>query len=277
MSMIYLRLAGGLGNQLFQIAAASLAANYLQSQFYICEESLNRYAVVRSPLYRSLLDLSVLPIVDTALVGKVFVYLSAYYRIGKLPGLRIVKVPPRLGFLQHFRFPLFMDGYYQESWETTKLLESVDLIKRAIRPYALETSCPRPGVAIHIRGGDFLGLSDYNVVDYRYYRACVGRAVSQGLLDFGVISDDLSLARQVLDSLAIDYPDATFNLCSGTSPLDDFHLLRTANSRIIGNSTFAWWAFALSPSSGPTWSPGAFLRSRPRAYRLCNEIVVTSI
>jgi hypothetical protein len=80
----------------------------------------------------------------------------------------------------------------------------------------------------------------------------------------------------VLDALARAHPDV--DLAFGTHAtggwLGDFALLRRAPARILGNSTFSWWAAALDGHHSLTLSPNQWTRGVPRRLFLPWEAVV---
>ena len=63
-----------------------------------------------------------------------------------------------------------------------------------------------------------------------------------------VVTDDAAHARSIMDIVQQAQPDLLLSLAltsqttANAGWLLDFELLRNAPSRIIGNSTFAWWA-----------------------------------
>ncbi|MEI6876161.1 MAG: hypothetical protein WCL50_13640, partial [Spirochaetota bacterium] len=81
----------------------------------------------------------------------------------------------------------------------------------------------------------------------------------------------------LLQKLALKYPDSEFELLPPSADaLGDFERLLLARRRIIGNSTFAWWACALGSPTATTWSPDRFTRHLPRDLFLSCERVISA-
>ncbi len=169
---------------------------------------------------------------------------------------------------------LFVDGYFQDTWMPRHLDEAVGMV-RVIEPAQLRHPIELFDCLVHIRGGDFLQYATHRFVDDRYYVHAIGVAKQHGKTCFAVLSDDASYARQIIKSVIAVHRDITIVLLPATSDaLDDFHALRFAPARVIGNSTFAWWAAALGNRESVTWAPNQFVRDRKRGFFLQSEHVL---
>lgn len=103
---------------------------------------------------------------------------------------------------------------------------------------------------LHIRRGDYLAPENSHIgfVGTEYYvRAC---QLAQELTDdpkFLVFSDDLKWCAEALPQLGIDHQLALVEYPkSAKASHIDFQLMTNFNRFIISNSTFAWWAAWLS-------------------------------
>jgi hypothetical protein len=99
---------------------------------------------------------------------------------------------------------------------------------------------PDERVAIHVRRGDYLKVSDYHpVCDLDYYQ----RAIDMFPADtkFLVFSDDIDWCEQSFEGKRFTHYQA-IGLISGLGDLDDFYLMSSCHHQIISNSTFSWWA-----------------------------------
>jgi hypothetical protein len=274
--MIFLRLSGGLGNQLYQLAAAALLAQDLNRPVMPFIDALQRYDVPRDPDSFKLLQWNEWlrePSVEHHRIGR---WLSVCARAGRFTPL--IGISDR-NFLTSTRslsgFPRFLDGYFQHGWTQDSFSKAISAMK--MRPEAT-SSAHRLGtdeVAVHIRGGDFLKLPRFQVVHAPFYVEAAESATVAGFRRFGVVTDDPEYAITVCRSIEEKLPSFNFRILDrAESSLDDFDVLRTASARIIGNSTFAWWAAALGPTSSPTWSPPMFTTDDPRDFFLPNERMV---
>lgn len=132
-------------------------------------------------------------------------------------------------------------------------------------------------VVVHIRGGDFLRLPQFQVVAADFYVRAVRQAMERGLNRFAIVSDDPPYATAVCEEILEHVPSVDIRLIPrGANALEDFDTLRTATARIIGNSTFAWWAAALGKAPAPTWSPMKFTIGTSRDFYLSNEVPLES-
>jgi len=271
--MIYLRLTGGLGNQLFQVSAASIVSEFYRRDVFICDQSLSRYQVPRQPSYRQILDLTPNLILDKRKANPFLLYMSLNYRLGKLPVIGINHLPLKKNIVSGWP-RLFMDNYYQSCWSSESIIIAIDKVRQMYIKVSPPTQKDRD-VAIHIRGSDFLLNPELSFIGSHYYQRCISLALRDGLNRFSVVTDDVLYASNILHKVSDQYPAATFSLYKSNSEIEDFFHLCSSPSRIIGNSTFAWWAGALA-SSGKTWSPGKFLKSKSRNFTFPEEVVVSS-
>ena len=137
-------------------------------------------------------------------------------------------------------------------------------------------SFSRPSeVAVHIRGGDFLGISGYRFLTEEYYLYALGQAMKSGFSNFVIVTDDLEYGRTMCEKLALTAPLASIRMADHFDDMSDFDILRSSSARIIGNSTFAWWASALATTAGPTWAPDHFVKHRQRDFFLPNELTIS--
>lgn len=264
----HVRVAGGLGNQIFQYGTALLLSKRLggtvsltdHTQRYEETRKLTLSAAVRlpdglpSPLIRNAhaLRLGRLPLPGCINDGTIAGALKRMNRSSQL--------------LSHH----LLDGYFQDCWRTDTVGDLVEAVKAVAHPVL-----PGTHVAMHIRGGDFLRLPDYHVATAEFYRDALRRLkplVGGTPIVVEVITDDLPYARSVLPRESHDA--FTFSYGVSGDLADDFNRLRAARARIIGNSTFSWWAAALATEPGLTLSCSKWTVNRTRAYLLPGEVNV---
>jgi hypothetical protein len=273
--MIYLRLAGGLGNQLFQVAAATLVSSWLRQQVSILDVGLSRYKFSRQSLFHHILKprSSAWRCSPCSLFS---LLLADRLRLGRLPipfvSINDSNINQVLCSLS-LPFPRFMDGYFQKLWTPDSFSESLSLFD--IAPIMQHHfSDVHDYVAVHIRGGDFLSEQGFAIVDHEFYLKCFEQAVARGFDHFVVLTDDTCYVQSILPSITSAFPAVTISVAASSSVLEDFNIIRSAPARIIGNSTFAWWATALS-SGGPTWSTPYFVADRRKPFLLPGEVFVS--
>jgi hypothetical protein len=278
--MIVLRLKGGLGNQLFQLVAAHYLAQTLHRRVFIDKSCLSRYSQGRTFDAAKLIDCN-----DSSFFcGRPF----QERFLGLISGLRPSRLFPFLGLSdKDLRlFPdscalkfkqslplLFIDSYMLSGWSKSlfrEALRQVPWLQREHDTSLLAVAFKE--VAIHVRGGDFLRLPAHNICSYNYYCKCVNLAILSGYSSFVIVTDDTSHGASFLHMFKRDFPHAEFRQreSSGDS-LNDFFFLKNSFALIAGNSTFAFWANALSSSILASWSSSRFSASLNKPFRFNSE------
>ncbi|MEI7967424.1 MAG: alpha-1,2-fucosyltransferase [Betaproteobacteria bacterium] len=282
MSTIFARLAGGLGNQLFQFAAAIALRGDQSDAVYLGTASLNRYRVKRAFDMARLLELPSWCVTDERL--------QPYTAIAtRLMAIRIGRLLP-FGGISDRNFQkalaarkrnggsrtLWLDGYFQQGWDWPTFRTPLELISSMQRrdlpvPAPLAADC-----VIHMRGADFLASAVHCVVDANYYIRAMDTARTRlpEIKTARVVTDDRDYAAAMLSRISAAHPAIHFEFSSDkhTTWLQDFMLMRQARSRIVGNSTFSWWAAALDSNRALTVSPTHWTRGVPRDLFLPWEV-----
>ena len=269
--MLYLRLAGGLGNQVFQLAAAMALRELRQERVLFGVEGLGRYQAARALELTRFFDLP-----------SWFETCNSCGRHGRIAEAvlrtRMGRLAPLLGIndrafgarvVSDRRGPrvALLDGYFQRDWPWATFDETRRaLMKMMVAPLRASDTSVKYDCVMHVRGGDFLQSRNLNVVSPQYYERAV-RAL-RDTLDIRriyVVTDDPTYARSLLgplkksvSNLELVIPDVA------TDMLSDFATIRHAQCRIIGNSTFSWWAAALDPREAPTVAPTQWSRGLDR-------------
>lgn len=164
--------------------------------------------------------------------------------------------------------PLFLDGYFQHGWTQASFAQALAAMPTIPVAPAAAARVDADEVVVHIRGGDFLKLPRFQVVDAHFYGKAARQAMEQGWQRFAVITDDPVYANSIGDRVSTEVSGAAIRIVPpATGALEDFDTLRAASARIIGNSTFAWWAAALGQTS-PTWVPTKLTLDQPRDFYL---------
>lgn len=282
--MIFTRLAGGLGNQLFQLAAAMALREFCGGRVYICTESLRRYKVPRSFDLGRLLQLPPHCLAHRNAPG----WAGTADRI---MALRPGRLLPSVGVndrnftrilaraeADRSARTLWLDGYFQQGWGWPEFAEVHATLMRMQRNDLPAAPAPMPDCTIHVRGGDFLGSDVHHVVDVAYY--CRALALLLGrrpaIRSVWIVTDDRPHATAVRSGLETTHPelDIAWAPDGPGGWLHDFALLRGSTTRILGNSTFSWWAAALDSQRGLTLAPTQWIRGVPRSLYLPWETAV---
>jgi hypothetical protein len=264
--MIRVRLAGGLGNQLFQLAAA-LHLRARGARVLLHTSSLGRYAVARSPDLLRMIDCQGLD-VGVHAGGGLANQAVVQGRVGRwLPWLGVNDAAfPSLHPAS--RAAAIMDGYFQDSWTEASILAiRAELTQQLVLPVVPDAQ--RLPFAMHVRGGDMLKDPDLAIIDSQWYSAQLS-AMNQdeSINHVSVITDDVPFATRLTEEICQNLPQLSFRIMHGTDALDDFNALRCARRRLTGNSTFAVWATALDPWGAPTRASARLGLGRRRTWRV---------
>lgn len=239
-------LNGGLGNQLFQVAAAAsvrgLRAVRLQSQRSTQQLDL----AVLMPGFLKDCDR-----LDRWMLGRPFRATKGWRRrieVALQPVRMMVAsrtVNGHIDVAEAFaarrprpRRPLVLDGYFQRSsWYEVALPELVDV---------LLTAAPRSSVPVdedafgptvlHVRGGDYPPGWRLDVGYYERALGLLGEAAS-----VQIITDDFEAGEQVAEMCIRRGWECSMS-SRATSAADDFWTVAAARRLVMSNSTFCWWA-----------------------------------
>lgn len=237
--MIVVRLIGGLGNQMFQYAAAKALALATRQTLRIDRNSFKDYKVHQYGLHH-------FSIKDTE-----------YSKLDKIVHrIKHLNVKKAVYNETDFRFnpdlhalkgnPLILNGYFQcedyfikykkeigEAFEISSPLKPItkDLLKKI--------QCEN-AVSIHIRRGDYLQSEPHNTDKTDYYLKAID-VIKARVTDpvFYVFSDDMPWVKEnfkidaVLNYIDFNDPDTNF---------EDMQLMSSCKHNIIANSSFSWWS-----------------------------------
>ena len=181
------------------------------------------------------------------------------------------------------KIPLIItDGYFQNNFTLEilthfKTSSSIDFSQVPFDNNLLNIN--EYEAAIHVRGSDFLDPNSIHYLPFSYYIHAVDHAFSNNITRFLIISDDFQFAQKcklLLQSRFLSCYFEIYNPNFRRSALYDFILLSKFTTLIIGNSTFSWWASAISSSPiNLLITPGYFISTYPRLFQLDHETVIS--
>lgn len=264
--MIHLRLAGGLGNQFFQVGAAVIIAQNTEGPISIWTGAMSNYKTPRELSIDRIVDLSLLnieicknpPFLLKARLSKITpgIYGSSCFISDKNIS--------QAEFVTRDIKNVFLDGYFIESIDQNFFEKSVKIIGSALRRSNVIATHTKTCV-IHVRGGDFakLGWLPEDLVDY--YRNAIEkvRDVCPNI-KFTIVTDDPPFAMSILRDL-----DEHADVATGSIEAD-FWLIQSADYAILSNSTFSFWAGAFRLNSKNSWSTIVPNNWRPGIARRIN-------
>lgn len=225
--MISSHLQGGLGNQLFQIAAAHALAlrNNTTSCFDLdsCNTPLQGNP---SNKYRN------------NILAKVKNVHVQYWRgTYNEPTFSYVELPniPELVLNGYFQSEKYFIDYKQEIIDLFDMSES-----KLVSDYMLGfRKMNVPVTAIHVRRGDYLKNPEFHpVCSLEYYTNAMSEI---GESNFIFVSDDMEWVKDNFKGHNIWYSNFT-------DEISDFKLMASCDNNIISNSSFSWWGAYLNPN-----------------------------
>lgn len=279
--MIVVRIDGGLGNQLFQVAYGLQLAQrhgsdlvldlasyecrpqhgYMLDRFNVTARALQPHERRRLPRrYRAsdLASKAALAPDDSADVRPSRRRFDVKTLLAR-DGLTRVREKP-FGFDDKYlnaRDDCYAVGY----WQSERFFPDVQTqVRRQFRPSVAmspqserlyERMLATPSISLHIRRGDYVSnpqaASIYRHLSLDYYRRCVDQCLATHTDAHVVIfSNDIGWCRQ---QLALPCPVHFVEHTTAETAHEDLWLMTAAQCHVIANSTFSWW--------------GAWLAQRP--------------
>ena len=255
--MVIVRLTGGLGNQMFQYAAARAVADRLGAELLLDTRAFEHALALR-------------PYTRRAYALAPFRLRARLANTQDLRGwpLWVIEVGARLRMARplfrrwHFetgtaydpavralRKPAFLVGYWQSARYFNEIAARIRADFTLRQPLAganiglLELARSGSSVGLHVRRGDFANLDPaarmHGLCSVEYYRRAIGM-LRERFPDcrFLVFSDDLDWARAALPL------DTSAQIATGNieRPEQDLALMSACKHHIIANSSFSWWA-----------------------------------
>ncbi len=261
---VYIKLSGGLGNQLFQYAAGkalSLKNNcnlIIDTYWY---SSIPNGSTER-PILINQLNTRAAYIDSKGHPDKLINPPTANI-IKKLYKNRITKEKGNFTYnpeILHKSLPIYLDGY----WQSYKYFNHIrNLIVDEFTPLTfnkeyldyIELLKNNPkSVMMHIRRGDYIHSPSASAtlgfigIDY-YHKAIeiIKQRIDQPI--FFIFSDDIAWCKEHLPkNIQMVFIDPDSSLAS---PVDELYLMSLCQHHIIANSSFSWWGAWLSQNASP--------------------------
>ncbi|NHA04940.1 alpha-1,2-fucosyltransferase [Mucilaginibacter sp. HC2] len=261
--MIISKLQGGLGNQMFQYAAArNLSPN---KPVYLDLSFLEKHTISTDSFTPREFGLSIFKNIAASTISKlrsnVILNPTLFNRLLKkvlFPNIHIVhENNQQINLDQNIidRKVIYLDGYFQHE-DYFKNIRS-QLLKEFTFPalmgeaksYADTISQLPNSVSIHVRRADYLkaAIAAYHgVLPLSYYKNAVElihKSISNA--HYFIFSDDTAWCRNNFDFLS----DTATIIDINNQDWMDMALMSNCKHHIIANSSFSWWAAWLNPST----------------------------
>lgn len=255
--MVIARLTGGLGNQMFQYAAARALADRLGAELLLDLRAFEHALALRAYTRRAYAlapfklrarvatpaDLRNWPVWVVEIGMRLRLVRPLFRRWNFEPA---ITYDPRVRTL---REPVCLVGYWQSE---RYFIDIADRIRADFtlaqtmsddNSRLLELARSDRSVGLHVRRGDFVSLNNaaqmHGLCSIDYYRRAISLVRNRcPECRFLVFSDDPEWARA---ELPLD-PSAVFVTGNAERPEQDLALMSACKHHIIANSSFSWWA-----------------------------------
>jgi hypothetical protein len=258
------RIEGGLGNQLFQYAAARSLADRLQ-----CDLALDLRGLEENgdrPFQLDLYRIRAFIADSNQLRDLPKPRVSRWSRVRQNLSLAAPDIfpfpnfwPKSFAFDQTFdriAHPKYLIGYWQSEkyfeWNRCRLLKDIQLITPLPGDSCLlEEIRSKCSVALHIRRGDYVSNASaaqfHGLCDLSYYEFAIANLSSRFPdLTVFVFSDEPEWARK---NLRLNAPTRIIDSHSAEKGYMDLELMRVCQHHVIANSSFSWWGAWLCQST----------------------------
>lgn len=248
--MIIANLKGGLGNQLFQIAAGYALAKRVGTDFAI-NYDFNHNCIqgfkptkYKDNLYKNIPATNHVPR---------HVYAEPHFHYSEIP----------------HHDDVVIDGYFQSLKYFENCIEDIlNLFEFPETCYKkqerVKSIVGEDAVGVHIRRGDYKKYSNIHHLQPReYYETAIDALQCKYLL---VATDDWQTFYE--EQLLKKYEDShTILSTGGCTEIDDLFLLSQCSSVVISNSTLAWWGAFLGKQNKKVFAPAKwFGQDGPQDY-----------
>ncbi len=263
--MVISQILGGLGNQMFQYAAARALALFRGETVLVDLSGFNNYSLHHGYELQKIFSIEAL-VADNSEIRA-----AIGWRASQL-GKRLLKrsifskfrgkhfaVEPQFNYwtkLSEMHSPTYLMGY----WQSARYFDSYDseirkdftfrlpLVERNAK-LAIDMAASQ-SISFHIRRGDYINHKPtskiMHVCSLDYYRDAV-QWVSGKVANpvFYVFSDDMEWVRRHIDFLP-NFVLVDFN--REENSFLDMQLMSSCKHHIIANSSFSWWGAWLNPN-----------------------------
>jgi hypothetical protein len=237
--LIIIELNGGLGNQLFQYAAAYSLAKEHQEDLAVYLGTMNKYGTWNYEIFNFFqIDLEVI----NFNIFNTHIYNEPEFYYKKINRQNIYK--------NNF----FLSGYFQSEKYFYKHISGLreqfharlNLSKTIYSLYLLIKS--KKTIFFHIRRGDYLKYKNiYNIIDEEHVLMQIKKVLKKEKYEIiGGFSDNKSIVNKIFSKLdcnsiiKINFSELQMTL------REEFTLMTAFTDSIIANSSFSWWAAYLN-------------------------------
>jgi hypothetical protein len=237
--MIIIQLIGGLGNQMFQYAAAKALSLETKQKLRLNTNLFNTYKIQNYGLHNFEIKHGIYQ-KPNKFIQK---FNSVFYKKVFYQEVDFTFTPD---FCKLKGNPIVLDGFFESEKYFVKYREQLLIdftIKSPLKDITKKTAQKMAGensVSIHIRRGDYLQHTIHNTNKTEYYKMAI-ETIKNKVENpvFYLFSDDMAWVKQFFilkgEKNYIDFNDNKTNY-------EDMKLMSSCKHNIIANSSFSWWS-----------------------------------
>lgn len=249
--MIISKLTGGLGNQLFQYAAAKALALHHNTVLKIDISHYNDSSARKFDLPTFDFNVEIAQQEEIERYINISFARKVYQRLLLPPYKRRPFKEPYFHYYKDF-FKAPANCYLKGNWQSEKYFKPIENLVRQeyqllpkyvkhLQPVADQMQAEQ-SISVHIRRGDYLNpeaLKHHGVLSPEYYNKAISHITARyNSSKIYFFSDDIGWVKENIKT------DVAHEFITGTttkSNLEDFYLMQNCKHNIIANSSFSWW------------------------------------
>ena len=268
--MISCKLAGGLGNQLFQIfTTIAYALTYSKPFFFVNNHQLSsglNGTTIRYTYWETFLSCLKIFLKDMNNIPQLMLINEPSFNYNKLPENLEKNMSTLL--VGYFQSPLYFDRYKKQICKLIK----IDFKQMIIKQRFINLFTNKILISLHFRLGDYKKYPNiYPILGEKYYSNAITHILSElnvsetndnliyTVHNYNVVItclyfcevDDLNEVEDCITNLQLQFPLIKFERANPL--LEDWEqmlLMSLCNHNIIANSTFSWWGAYLNDNPG---------------------------
>lgn len=277
-------MAGGLGNQMFQYAFATMLQQHFPNDTVMVDT--HHYNTLFFKEFGSvnlhngyeinhIFSNATLPVAGKPDLRRVTRYIPNYVlsRVARrfLPRLSTEYVEPLSeNFTRNDAVLRTGDCYYEGYWQSHSYYKGMKpLLHQLFTP-------PRPNeynskmtaliercdsIGLHVRRGDYKNAPEFNgICTPAYYRKAIDKATNDGRTHtLFVFSNDIAWCRENIPAMCKDQEVVFVDGNKGSDSCWDMFLMTHCRQLVIANSTFSWWGAFLNRRAEHIYAPTTWL------------------
>lgn len=265
--MVVSNIIGGLGNQMFQYAAARALSLKLNSPLLLDISGFENYGLHQGFELQRIFNGST-EAASNSDVNEILGWQAPALirRVVSRPSLTALRcksfvLEPHFNYwagISHLTGSCYLNGY----WQSEKYFaDEAQIIREDFAfklPMSLQTSevakqiSQVNAVSLHVRRGDYASnaktTATHGLCSLDYYHAAIQYIIKHvEKPHFFIFSDDIAWVQ---GNLKIDFPHQFIDHNKGAESYNDMRLMSLCKHNIIANSSFSWWGAWLNSNAG---------------------------